>query len=63
MPYITFDEDPEKKYKQNRIDFYTNLIRRKVFLQPYHHGYIAYRHEKSDLTYASDMISESLESN
>jgi glutamate-1-semialdehyde aminotransferase len=60
MPFITFDKDPEKKYKQRRVDFYTNLIRRGVFLQPYHHGYIAYRHTDEDLKHAAKMIGEAL---
>ena len=42
-------------------NFWSELIRRKVFLQPYHHGYIAYRHTKEDLDYTIDMIKEVLE--
>ena len=60
MPYITFNKDETGLYKKMRNEFYTQLIRRKVFLQPYHHGYIAYRHSIKDLNYAADMISESL---
>ena len=60
MPYITFHRDPEKQYKKLRDTFYTQLIRRGVFLQPYHHGYIAYRHTDEDLDFAADMIAESL---
>lgn len=61
MPYITFDKDETGRYKKVRVAFYTQLIRRKVFLQPYHHGYICYRHSAKDLNYAADMIAESLE--
>jgi hypothetical protein len=61
MMFITFKRDPEKKYKDKRRDFYTQLIRRKVFMQPYHHGYIAYRHTQQDLDLAVDAIRESLE--
>ncbi|OGR44684.1 MAG: glutamate-1-semialdehyde 2,1-aminomutase [Elusimicrobia bacterium GWA2_61_42] len=61
MPYITFDKDETGAYKKTRVNFYTQLIRRKVFLQPYHHGYVAYRHSVKDLNYAADMIAESLE--
>ena len=61
MPYITFNKEETGFYKKLRKEFYTQLIRRKVFLQPYHHGYIAYRHSKEDLKYASDMIGETLE--
>ncbi|MBF0314002.1 MAG: aminotransferase class III-fold pyridoxal phosphate-dependent enzyme [Oligoflexia bacterium] len=60
MPFITFNRDAKKLYKEMRVQFYTELIRRKVFLQPYHHGYIAYRHEERDLDYAAEMIAESL---
>ncbi|MFW9827228.1 MAG: aspartate aminotransferase family protein [Candidatus Thorarchaeota archaeon] len=60
MPYITFDPDPNYLYRKLREEFYRQLIRRKVFLQPFHHGYIAYRHTDKDLDYASEMIYESL---
>lgn len=61
MPYITFKKDNEEKYKKYRTAFYTNLIRRKVFLQPYHHGYICARHTMKDIKYAANMVCESLE--
>jgi glutamate-1-semialdehyde aminotransferase len=60
MPYITFTPDSNYVYRKIREEFYKQLIRRKVFLQPYHHGYIAYRHSSEDLDYASEMIYESL---
>ena len=60
MPYITFDPDPDFLYRKLREEFYRQLIRRKVFLQPFHHGYIAYRHSEEDLNYAAQMIDESL---
>jgi len=60
MPFITFIQDEAKLYKKLRPAFYTELIRRKVFLQPFHHGYIAYRHSDKDLEYAAEMIRESL---
>jgi glutamate-1-semialdehyde aminotransferase len=58
MPFITFNKDKEGLYKKLRPAFYTELIRRKVFLQPYHHGYICYRHTDEDLKYSADMIAE-----
>ena len=61
MSFITFKKDPEKRYKKRRSDFYTHLIRRGIFLQPYHHGYICYRHTKKDLDYTIDVIEEALE--
>ena len=60
MPYITFKPDKDFLYKKLREEFYRQLIRRKVFLQPFHHGYIAYRHTSEDLEYAAEMIHESL---
>jgi len=61
MPYITFPKDETGLYKKLRNEFYTHLIRRKVFLQPYHHGYICYRHSKEDLDYTAAAIKESLD--
>ena len=61
MPFITFNKDKEGLYKKLRPAFYTELIRRNVFLQPYHHGYIAYRHTDEDLKYTANMIAESFE--
>lgn len=60
MQFITFQKDHEKKYKQKRNDFFTQLIRRGIFMQPYHHGYICYRHTPADLDHTIDMIKESL---
>lgn len=61
MPFITFLRDDEGLYKKLRVRFYTELIRRKVFLQPYHHGYICYRHTDEDLAYTVSAIKESLD--
>jgi len=60
MPYITFNRDSHNLYKKLREEFYRQLTRRKVFLQPFHHGYICYRHTNDDLDYAAEMINESL---
>ncbi|HTX71703.1 MAG TPA: aminotransferase class III-fold pyridoxal phosphate-dependent enzyme [Rectinemataceae bacterium] len=69
MPYITFDqaagEGPgtpgEKVYKARREYFYTQTIRRGLFVQPFHHWYIAHRHTDADLERALTAIAESLE--
>nr|MDK2851623.1 3-aminobutanoyl-CoA transaminase [Candidatus Cloacimonadota bacterium] len=61
MPYVTFTKDEKGLYKKLRTQFYTELIRRKVFLQPYHHGYISYRHTDEDLSYTVGAIKESLD--
>lgn len=61
MPFITFIQDENKLYRKLRTEFYTQLIRRKVFLQPFHHGYIAYRHTEEDLDIVVNSIGESLD--
>ena len=61
MMFITFDKDPEKIYKKKRTEFYTQLIRRKIFLQPFHHGYICARHSQEDLQQTVQAIEESLQ--
>ncbi|HJO93988.1 MAG TPA: aminotransferase class III-fold pyridoxal phosphate-dependent enzyme [Victivallales bacterium] len=61
MMFITFDKNSSGSYKAKRKDFYTQLIRRKVFLQPYHHGYICYRHTTEDLDYTINAVGEALE--
>ncbi|MFA5498211.1 MAG: aminotransferase class III-fold pyridoxal phosphate-dependent enzyme [Candidatus Cloacimonadia bacterium] len=61
MPFITFIQDENKLYRKLRTEFYTQLIRRKVFLQPFHHGYIAYRHTEEDLNIVVNSIGESLD--
>jgi glutamate-1-semialdehyde aminotransferase len=60
MPFITFRPDADKLYKKLRNEFYTQLIRRGVFLQPYHHGYIAYRHTEEQLDFTAQAIKDSL---
>lgn len=60
MPFITFSKE-KARYKEIRTDFYTQLIRKKVFLQPFHHGYVCYRHTQEELDYSVKMIGESLE--
>jgi glutamate-1-semialdehyde aminotransferase len=61
MPFITFPKDETGLYKKIRNEFYTQLIRRKVFLQPYHHGYICYRHTEEDLAYTINAVKEALD--
>ena len=61
MMFITFDKNEDGSYKAMRKDFYTQLIRRKVFLQPYHHGYICHRHTQEDLDYTVNAIEEALQ--
>jgi glutamate-1-semialdehyde aminotransferase len=60
MPYITFDRDEKLIYRERRMRFYTETIRRGLFLHPYHHWYICYRHTAEDLKRASAIIEEAL---
>jgi len=59
MPFLTFDH-VDGQYKERRTEFYTQCIRRGLFVQPYHHWYICYRHTEHDLTRALEVIEESL---
>jgi len=59
MPYITFDKVDEN-YKARRTMFYTETIRRGLFIQPYHHWYIAHRHTDEDLKYSLEVIREAM---
>ena len=64
MPYITFHQTPGESdgtYKSRREYFYTQTIRRGLFVQPYHHWYIAHRHTDADLEKALWAIGEALE--
>jgi glutamate-1-semialdehyde aminotransferase len=59
MPFLTFERtDPQ--YKERRTRFYTECIRRGLFVQPYHHWYINYRHTEEDLARALEIIGASL---
>jgi len=60
MFFITFKRDKSGTHKARREDFYTQLIRRGVFLTPHHHGYICYRHTEEDLDTAAKAIDEAL---
>lgn len=59
MPFITFDK-VDRLYKQRRTAFYTQTIRRGLFVQPYHHWYICHRHTDADLAKALQVIDEAL---
>jgi len=59
MPFLTFDHADEQ-YKERRTEFYTQCIRRGLFVQPYHHWYICYRHTEADLNRALKVVEEGL---
>jgi hypothetical protein len=60
MPFLSFDK-VDDKYKERRETFYTETIRRGLFIQPYHHWYIAHRHTDADLAHAIKSIGEAAE--
>jgi len=59
MPYLTFDR-VDDRYRERRTAFYTQTVRRHLFIQPYHHWYIAHRHTDADLAHALGAIEEAL---
>jgi glutamate-1-semialdehyde aminotransferase len=60
MFYITFKKDETDTHRARRDDFYTQLIRRGIFLHPHHHGYISYRHTEEDLDTTVQAIDEAM---
>jgi 3-aminobutanoyl-CoA transaminase len=60
MFYITFTKDAADTYRNKRDDFYTQLIRRGIFLHPHHHGYICWRHTEADLETTLHAIDEAM---
>ncbi|MDR1840651.1 MAG: aminotransferase class III-fold pyridoxal phosphate-dependent enzyme [Holophagales bacterium] len=60
MPYLTFNK-VDNYYKERRERFYTETIRRGLFIQPYHHWYISARHTDADLEKALSAIREALQ--
>ena len=60
MFYITFKKDETDTYRTKRDDFYTQLIRKGIFLHPHHHGYISYRHTEEDLDTTAQAIDEAM---
>jgi glutamate-1-semialdehyde aminotransferase len=60
MFYITFEKDAAETHRGRRDDFYTQLIRRGIFLHPHHHGYISYRHTEQELDTTAQAIDDAL---
>ncbi|MEJ5375079.1 MAG: aminotransferase class III-fold pyridoxal phosphate-dependent enzyme [bacterium] len=61
MFFITFERDSRGTHREKRNAFYTQLIRRGVFMAPHHHSYICYRHTEQDLEQAAQAIEEALD--
>tara|TARA_B100000886_G_C20404972_1_gene484315 strand:+ start:276 stop:1529 length:1254 start_codon:yes stop_codon:yes gene_type:complete len=60
MPFISFNKEKETINRQMRSIFYKYLVRSKIFLAPFHHGYIMYRHSYKDLDYVIQKIEDGL---
>ncbi|MGM0596783.1 MAG: aspartate aminotransferase family protein [Myxococcota bacterium] len=60
MPYIFFPRDDQKKYKLRRTLFHTYAIRAGVFMQPYHHSYIAVSHTPEDFDRIVEVFEQGL---
>jgi len=59
MPFMLFDK-VDGFHKERREMFYTETIRRGLFIQPFHHWYISARHTQADLEAAIRAITEAL---
>jgi 3-aminobutanoyl-CoA transaminase len=60
MFYITFKKDEGNTHRAKRDDFYTQLIRKGIFLHPHHHGYICHRHTEQELDIAAKAVDEAM---
>jgi glutamate-1-semialdehyde aminotransferase len=60
MFFITFRRDRAGTHTARRDDFYTQLIRRCIFMSPHHHAYLCYRHTEEDLDGTVKAINDSL---
>jgi 3-aminobutanoyl-CoA transaminase len=60
MFFITFKRDERDTQKGRRDDFYTQLIRRGIFMTPHHHAYISFRHSDEDLAITAKAMEESM---
>lgn len=60
MFFITFRRDRTGAHAVRRDAFYTQLIRRGIFLSPHHHGYLCARHDDAALDMAAKAIEDSL---
>jgi 3-aminobutanoyl-CoA transaminase len=60
MFFITFRRDTPELQKARRDEFYTQLIRRRIFMTPHHHAYICYRHTEEELETAVKAIDEAM---
>ena len=60
MFFITFRRDKAGTHAGRRDAFYTQLIRRGIFMAPHHHAYLCYRHTEETLDTTVRAIDDSL---
>lgn len=58
--FITFKRDKGGLHLKRQEDFYTQLIRRGIFMSPHHHAYLCHRHSGKDLEITSRAIADCL---
>lgn len=56
MPFMTFNFDPEKKFKERRRIFYTETTKNGIFLHPYHHWYVLFTHTEEHVKKTLEVI-------
>ncbi len=57
---LTFRREKNSLHGAKRDYFYTQLIRRGVFMSPHHHGNLCHRHSEEDLALALEAMEKSL---
>jgi glutamate-1-semialdehyde aminotransferase len=60
MPYILF-RDVDAFTSERLKRFYTEVVRRRVVMSPYHHGYFCYRHTDEDYDQVFNAFADALE--
>jgi len=60
MFFMTFRRDKGGLHIRRQEEFYTQLIRRGIFMSPHHHAYLCYRHSEKDLDITAKAIDDSL---
>lgn len=61
MPHFTFTEANDMLNMKTRFRFYTHLIRAKVFLSPFHHGFFIHQHTDEDLDFVIATVAEAMD--
>jgi len=57
---LTFGREKGSRHVTKRDAFFTQLIRRGVFLSPHHHGYLCHRHDDEDLARTLSAMEDAL---